>query len=71
MDISEIRSKLITWLEKFNILEYKSPRQQLDVDTFYKSAAYACLYKSYGETVDERKAEQPLMHVFINLMEKQ
>ena len=22
MDISEIRSKLITWLEKFNILEY-------------------------------------------------
>ena len=43
---------------KFNILEYKSPRQQLDVDTFYKSTAYACLYKSYGETADERKAEE-------------
>ena len=42
---------------KFNILEYKSPRQTLDVDNFYKSAAYACLYKSYGKTVDERKAE--------------
>ena len=42
---------------KFNILEYKSPKQALDVDNFYKSAAYACLYKSYGKTVDERKAE--------------
>ena len=42
---------------KFNILEYKSPRQALDVDNFYKSAAYACLYKSYGKTVDERKAD--------------
>lgn len=42
---------------KYNIIEYKSPRQQLDIDVFYKSESYAGLYKSYGETVDERKAE--------------
>lgn len=43
---------------KFNILEYKSPEQHLDVDVFYKAEAYACLYKSYGESVNERKADE-------------
>ena len=40
-----------------NIVEYKSPRDHLNIDTFYKAAAYACLYKAYGKTVDERKAD--------------
>lgn len=40
-----------------NIIEYKSPLGHLNIDTFYKAIAYACLYKSYGRFVDERKAE--------------
>ncbi len=40
-----------------NILEYKAPEDHLNIDTFYKTIAYACLYKSYGNTVDERKAD--------------
>lgn len=40
-----------------NILEYKSPRDELDIDTFYKASAYASLYKSYGKTLDSIKAE--------------
>lgn len=40
-----------------NIVEYKSPEDHLDIDTFYKVAAYACLYKSYGDTVDAIKAD--------------
>ncbi len=39
-----------------NILEYKSPDASLDIDTFYKSGAYASLYKAYGEKVDVRQA---------------
>ena len=39
-----------------NIVEYKSPLDHLDIDTFYKTGAYAGLYKAYGKTVDERKA---------------
>lgn len=39
-----------------NILEYKSPDDSLNIDTFYKSEAYACLYKAYGEAVDLRQA---------------
>ena len=38
-------------------MEYKSPEDQLNIDTFYKAGAYASLYKSYGETVDGRKAD--------------
>ena len=41
-----------------NILEYKSPQDHLDIDTFYKVGAYASLYKSYGETVDSIKADE-------------
>lgn len=40
-----------------NIMEYKSPKDHLDIDVFYKSGAYASLYKAYGATLDERAAE--------------
>lgn len=40
-----------------NIIEYKSPQAHLDIDTFYKASAYASLYKSYGNTLNERSAE--------------
>ena len=40
-----------------NILEYRSPEDRMDIDSFYKAGAYASLYKAYGETVDKRKAE--------------
>ncbi len=40
-----------------NILEYRSPEDRMDIDSFYKAGAYASLYKPYGETVDERKAD--------------
>ena len=36
-----------------NILEYKSPEDSLTIDDYYKTVAYACLYKSLGKTVDE------------------
>ena len=40
-----------------NIMEYKSPEDHLDIDGFYKAGAYAGLYKAYGKTVDEVKAD--------------
>lgn len=38
-------------------MEYKSPLDHLNIDTFYKAGAYASLYKAYGKYVDERKAD--------------
>ena len=37
-------------------MEYKSPDDSLDIDAFYKTGAYASLYKSYGKTPDAVKA---------------
>lgn len=36
-----------------NIMEYKSPDDGLNIDTFYKVLSYACLYKSDTGGIDE------------------
>ena len=38
-----------------NILEYKDPEDSLDIDVFFKTEGYACLYKSYGKTLNAIK----------------
>ena len=53
----QIESEIGKLFRGHNILEYKSPDDSLNIDTFYKAAAYACLYKAYGETMDQRPAE--------------
>lgn len=40
-----------------NILEYKSPLDELNIDTYFKTLAYANLYKANASTVDGIKAD--------------
>ncbi len=40
-----------------NILEYKSAKDHLNIDTYFKAVAYASLYKSYGKAVDAVKED--------------
>lgn len=40
-----------------NIIEYKSPQDQLGIDAYMKAYAYACLYKVSGEYEDAIKLE--------------
>lgn len=37
----------------YNIIEYKSPDDGLTIDDFFKTIAYACLYKGLGRTVNQ------------------
>ena len=37
---------------QYNIVEYKSPEDDLNIDDFYKVYAYACIYKADTEKVD-------------------
>ena len=37
---------------QYNIIEYKSPEDNLDIDDFYKVYAYACIYKADSKKVD-------------------
>ncbi len=61
-DFEENRVDL-TFEKEYNLnikpleIDLQSPDDYLDIDTFYKTLAYACLYKSYGKTVDGIKAE--------------
>lgn len=41
-----------------NILEYKSPDDNITIDDYYKTMAYAYLYKGLGKTVDEIPGEE-------------
>lgn len=40
-----------------NIMEYKSPDDELGVDVYFKAYAYACLYKSGGENENSIRAD--------------
>ena len=48
----KIKNELGALFRGYNIIEFKSPDDKLNIDTFYKVIAYACLYKSETGTVD-------------------
>ena len=47
--------------KKYNVLEFKSNRDKLTIDEYYKAIAYAALYKGLGKRVNERPAEEITM----------
>lgn len=51
-------------MRKHNIIEYKGPGDQLSIDTLYKVLGYACLYKSFGDTVDAISAYDITVSLF-------
>ncbi len=53
-----IRNEIGRLFKKYNIIECKSPKDELNIDTLYKVGAYTSLYKAYGDTVDERRADE-------------
>lgn len=53
----EMTNEIGRIFKKYNIMEYKSPDDSLNIDTLYKVISYAALYKSDGVTVNEIKAE--------------
>ncbi len=48
-----IRNEIGNFFKGNNILEYKSPDDEVNIDTFYKVLSYACLYKAETGAVDE------------------
>ena len=49
---------------RYNIIEYKSPDDHMDIDTYYKVNGYACLFKAGGDQVDSIKAEDVTISLF-------
>lgn len=57
-DNQQIKNEIGKLFRKYNIIEYKSPKDELSIDTLYKVGAYTSLYKAYGDTVDGRKVDE-------------
>ena len=49
----EIKNEIGKVFRKHNIVEYKSPDDSMNLNTYMKVIAYACLYKAYEERVDD------------------
>ena len=52
------------FFKKYNVLEYKSPRDNLSIDDFYKAQGYACLYKGSAKTVNSIPIEEITVSLF-------
>ena len=55
---SGIKNEIGHIMRKYNIIEYKSSKDELNIDDYYKTVGYACLYKGYGENVDIIPADE-------------
>lgn len=53
----ELKNEIGKLFRTHNIVEYKSPHDSLNVNTYMKVIAYACLYKSYESHIDEIRLE--------------
>lgn len=54
----EIKNEIGKIFKKHNIIEYKSPDDSMNLNTYIKVVAYACLYKAYEERVDDIKLDE-------------
>ena len=43
-----LKNEIGLFFRGHNIIEYKSPRDELNINTFYKVQGYACIYKAAG-----------------------
>ena len=50
----EIKNTIGKLFRKHNIMEYKAPKDGINIDSYFKTIAYACLYKASGKEVNER-----------------
>ena len=50
--------------ERYNIMEYKSPEDKLNIDIFFKTIGYAFLYKGLVESVNQIPLEELTVSLF-------
>lgn len=53
----DLENSLGQIFKEHNIVEYKSPQDAMNVDTYFKIYGYTCLYKASGVHADEIKRE--------------
>lgn len=68
INTKESKPKLINEIghimRKYNVIEYKSPDDNLSIDDFYKTLGYACLFKGYGKSVNYIPSDELTVSIF-------
>jgi hypothetical protein len=59
-----IKNEIGHIMRKYNIIEYKSPKDGMSIDDFAKTLGYALLYKGYGKTVNQVPMEELTISMF-------
>jgi hypothetical protein len=60
----KIRNEIGHIMRKYNIIEYKNPRDGMSIDDFAKTMGYALLYKGSGETVNKIPMQELTISMF-------
>ena len=54
----DIDNEIGKLFRRYNLFEFKSPEDSLNIDDYYKTLAYACLFKCSGDQTNEIPAEE-------------
>ena len=57
LQFANIQNEIGKIFRGHNIFEYKSPEDTMNIDAYFKTLAYACLYKANSPTADGIKAD--------------
>lgn len=60
----QIQNELGAIFRRYNIIEYKEPKDKLNIDVFFKTIGYAFLYKGLGESVNQIPLEELTVSLF-------
>ena len=60
----QIQNELGAIFRRYNIMEYKEPKDKLNIDVFFKAIGYAFLYKGLGESVNQIPLEELTVSLF-------
>jgi hypothetical protein len=66
-----IKNEIGHIMRKYNIIEYKSPKDGMSIDDFAKTMGYALLYKGYGEKVNKIPMEELTVSMFRAVLPKE
>ena len=60
----QIKNEIGRMFRTYNVVEYKSPDDSLSISDYYKTMAYACLYKG----LEEREGQIPVGEVTVSIV---
>jgi hypothetical protein len=60
----EITNPIASFYKRYNLIEYKSPDDELSIDDYFKVIGYAGIYKSLGKRVDSISVEDMTLSIF-------